>query len=609
MSLVCLLHANDPYQVVRTAPRETEVISLPPTFAIRKTSRLWAGALLISLLAACGGNKNDEESAADSGPPPTKEAAARFLTQATYGPTAADIDQLAQVGYRRWLEQQMAKPQKRHRDYMTAAMNAAAAAGTNVTSSNFMESYWTQAITGDDQLRQRAAYVLSQIFVVSFVDSTLSNLPRGVADYYDVLGQHAFGNYRDLLGAITMHPMMGAYLTSLRNQKEDAKTGRVPDENYAREIMQLFSIGLYQLNPDGTVKSGNPETYTHDDIAGLAKVFTGLSWYAGPNTADRTRTRFFGGDVNADRDWKPMQGYNKYASNTDFHSATEKKFLGKTIAATDKPDVEGDIKVVLDTLFNHPNVGPFLGRQIIQRMVTSNPSPAYVERVAAAFNNNGSGVRGDLGAVFRAVLLDPEARTADTARNDYGKLREPVMRLAHLLRTFHAKSTTGKFQGIDNTDDPAGRLGQTPMRSPTVFNFYRPGYTPPNTSIEAADLVAPELQLANEVSVAGYLNYLRGWIATNTGRDVQLDFSAEQALADKPEVLLDRLDLLMMSGQMPAALRTQLLSAVNGRMIPPVRKDTAGKVINQTDIDAATRDRVAIAVFLTMASSDYLTQK
>ncbi|KQU78585.1 hypothetical protein ASE08_01930 [Rhizobacter sp. Root16D2] len=561
-------------------------------------------------MAACGGNKNDEENAAaDSGPPPTKEAAARFLTQATYGPTSADIDQLAQVGYRRWLEQQMAKPQKLHRDYMTAAMNAAAAAGTNVTSSNFMESYWAQAITGDDQLRQRAAYVLSQIFVVSFVDSTLSNLPRGVADYYDTLGKHAFGNYRDLLEAITMHPMMGAYLTSLRNQKEDAKTGRVPDENYAREIMQLFSIGLYQLNADGTVKSGNPETYTHDDIAGLAKVFTGLSWYAGPNTADRTRNRFFGGDVNADRDWKPMQGYNKYASNTDFHSATEKKFLGKTIAATDKPDVEGDIKIALDTLFNHPNVGPFLGRQIIQRMVTSNPSPAYVERVAAVFNNNGSGVRGDLGAVFRAVLLDAEARNVDTSRNDFGKLREPVMRLAHLLRTFHAKSTTGKFQGIDNTDDPANRLGQTAMRSPTVFNFYRPGFTPPNTSIEAADLVAPELQLANEVSVAGYLNYLRGWIAINTGRDVQVDFSAEQALADKPEQLLDRLDLLMMSGQMPATLRAQLLSAVNGRMIPPVRKDTAGKVVNQTDIDAATRDRVAIAVFLTMASPDYLTQK
>jgi uncharacterized protein (DUF1800 family) len=609
MSLVCLLHVLDPYQVVRTASRETEVISLPPKFAIRKTSRLWAGALLISLLAACGGNKNDDENAADSGPPPTKEAAARFLTQATYGPTSADIDQLAQIGYRRWLEQQMAKPQKLHRDYMTAAMTAAAAAGTNVTSSNFMESYWAQAITGDDQLRQRAAYVLSQVFVVSFVDSTLSNLPRGVADYYDTLGKHAFGNYRDLLEAITMHPMMGAYLTSLRNQKEDAKTGRVPDENYAREIMQLFSIGLYQLNPDGTVKSGNPETYTHDDIAGLAKVFTGLSWYAGPNTADRTRNRFFGGDVNADRDWKPMQGYNKYASNTDFHSNTEKKFLGKTIAATDKPDVEGDIKIALDTLFNHPNVGPFLGRQIIQRMVTSNPSPAYVERVAAVFNNNGSGVRGDLGAVFRAVLLDAEARNVDTARNDFGKLREPVMRLAHLLRTFHATSTTGRFQGIDNTDDPANRLGQTAMRSPTVFNFYRPGYTPPNTSIEAADLVAPELQLANEVSVAGYLNYLRGWIAINTGRDVQVDFSAEQALADKPEDLLDRLNLLMMSGQMPATLRTQLLSAVNGRVIPPVRKDTAGKVINQTDIDAATRDRVAIAVFLTMASPDYLTQK
>lgn len=576
------------------------------TSNMRPALRLAVSALLVAALAACGGKKDEQQS---DGPPPTKEEAARFLTQATYGPNAAQIDHLSQVGYGTWFNEQMRAPQKSHRDYLTQASADAAAAGGNVNTSHFMESYWTQAIAGEDQLRQRAAYTLSQIFVISFADSTLANQPRGVASYYDMLAQNAFGNYRDLLEQVTMHPMMGVYLTSLRNQKEDTASGRVPDENYAREIMQLFSIGLYQLNDDGTVKSGNPETYTHDDIAGLAKVFTGLSWYAGANTADRTRSRFFGGDANPERDWRPMQAYNKYASNTDFHSVSEKKFLGKTIPASAGATTDGDIKIALDTLFNHPNVGPFLGKQIIQRMVTSNPSPAYVERVAAVFNNNGAGVRGDLGAVFRAVLMDEEARHADLKRNDYGKLREPVLRLASLLRAFNATSTSGKFQGIDNTDDPSSRLGQTAMRSPTVFNFYRPGFTPPNTSIEAADLVAPELQLANEVSVAGYLNYMRGWIGVNAARDVQLDFSAELALAAKPEELLDRVNLLLMSGQMPAAMRAQLLTAINGRAIPAAKKDASGKVTNQADIDNAKRDRVSIAVFLTMASPDYLTQK
>ena len=586
-----------------TAPFTT---TTPTTSAAPgRAARFVIGALLVAALAACGGKKDEQSDV----PPPTKEEAARFLTQATYGPNEAQIGRLSQIGYSAWFNEQMGAPLKSHRDYLTMASADAAAAGGNVSPSNFMESYWTQAIGGDDQLRQRAAYTLSQIFVISFADSTLANQPRGVASYYDMLAQNAFGNYRDLLEQVTMHPMMGVYLTSLRNQKEDAATGRVPDENYAREIMQLFSIGLYELNDDGTVKSGNPETYTHDDIAGLAKVFTGLSWYAGANTSDRTRNRFFGGDANAERDWRPMQAYNKYTNNTDFHSVSEKKFLGKTIVASASSTTDGDIKVVLDTLFNHPNVGPFLGRQIIQRMVTSNPSPAYVQRVASVFANNGAGVRGDMGAVFRAVLMDPEARNVDLARHDYGKLREPVLRLASLLRAFNAKSTSGKFQGIDNTDDPGSRLGQTAMRSPTVFNFYRPGFTPPNTTIEAADLVAPELQLANEVSVAGYLNYIRGWLSVNASRDVQLDFSAELPLADKPEELLDRVNLLMMSGQAPAALRTQLLAAVNGRAIPAAKKDASGKVTNQADIDAAKRDRVAIAVFLTMASPDYLTQK
>ncbi len=236
---------------------------------------------------------------------------------------------------------------------------------------------------------------------MSFADSNVSGQIRGVATFYDMLGEKAFGNYRDLLEAATLHPVMGQYLTMLRNQKEDGK-GRVPDENYAREIMQLFSIGLYELNNDGTYKGGTPtETYTHEDIQGLAKVFTGWSWYAGPNLADRTNSRFGGGNANPDRDWMPMQGLCRTTTRCPRRSS-----WGSPSPQPPRPTPRPSLKLALDTLFNHPNVGPFIGKLLIQRLVTSSSSPAYVNRVANAFNNNGQGVRGDMKAVFAAVLLD-----------------------------------------------------------------------------------------------------------------------------------------------------------------------------------------------------------
>jgi uncharacterized protein (DUF1800 family) len=590
-----------------------------------RAARAVAGAALAAVLASCGsgGGGGDAGGGGGSGsgggggteplPPPTQTEAARFLTQATFGPTEAATSGLLNQGYTAWLTAEFAKPQTLHRTYMDKMAATLAASGGTISPSNFYESWWTQAVTGDDQLRQRVAFALSEIFVVSFVDPNLSNQPRGVASYYDMLGEKAFGNYRDLLEAVSQHPMMGNYLTSLRNQKEDATSGRVPDENYAREVMQLFSIGLYQLNGDGSAKtdaSGVPlETYTHDDISGLAKVFTGWSWYAGPNLTDRTRNRFFGNDAQMERDWRPMQAYNKYTTNTDFHSISAKSFLGKTIAAQTAADPEGDLKTALDTLFNHSNTGPFIGKLLIQRLVTSNPSPAYVSRVAAAFNDNGSGVRGDLKAVLTAILLDPEARTYSASNINYGKVREPVLRLANFLRAFNSTSTSGRFLGIDNTDDPVARLGQTPMRSPTVFNFFRAGYVPPNTSLATAGLTAPELQTTSEVSVAGYLNYMRGWVGVNTTRDVQQNYSAELAVADNADTLVQRVNTLLMSGQMSDALRTQITASVAGRAIPAATKDAAGNVTNQAAIDSAKRDRASIAIFLTLASPDYLIQK
>jgi uncharacterized protein (DUF1800 family) len=523
--------------------------------------------------------------------------AARFLAQASYGPTAADIARVSASGPAVWLDEQFAQPQQLHRQYMDTMAANLAANGSTVTPSHFRESYWQQAINGPDQLRQRAAFALSQIFVVSFVEPSLTARPRGVASYYDMLGERAFGNFRDLLEGVTLHPMMGVYLSTLRNQKEDPVTGRNADQNYAREVMQLFTIGLHELNADGTAKPGPVDTYSDADIEGLAKVFTGWSWYAGANLADRTDRRFQGLDGHLERDWRPMQSYAK------FHSTSEKRFLGTVIPASGTSNPEADLKVALDRLFQHPNVGPFIGRQLIQRMVTSNPSPAYVARVATAFADNGRGVRGDMKAVWRAILLDPEARTYQSGSTIFGKPREPILRLSHFLRAFAAKSTSGRFTGIGDTDLQS-RLSQSVLQAPSVFNFYRPGYTPPNSAAAAAGLVAPEWQLANEVTLAGYVNYLRAaWLVANSSRDVQPDFSAELALAHDAGALVDRLNLVLMSGQMSASQRQLIVGAVNGRSLP------APTSTNQASVDAARRDRVCIAILLTMASPEYIIQK
>lgn len=589
--------------------------NVQPIGAGARASRYAIGLLMAAVLAACGGSKESADStdpASQPAVPVTQTEAARFLAQSSMGATDADIAAVAQTGAGAWITAQFNQPQVSHKTAMdTRQAQRMAAAEGNVDQNDFLESWWQQAVTGPDQLRQRVSFALSQIFVISLNDGNVVNYPRGVASYYDMLGRHAFGNFRDLLNDVSLHPMMGLYLSHRGNQKET--TTRVPDENYAREVMQLFSIGLYELNADGTQRlagSAPIETYTTADVQGLAKVFTGWSWYAGPTNTDRTSSRFFGGNASADRDWQPMQAYNKVVANTDFHSASEKVFLGTTIAAQGtSPNPEGDLTIALDRLFNHANTGPFFCKQLIQRMVTSNPSPAYVSRCATAF---AASPRGDMKAVIRAVLLDAEARSFDAANTSAGKLREPVLRLANWMRAFKATSVdaNGRFRGIGITDDPATNLGQTPMRSPSVFNFYRPGYAPPNTSIATAGLVAPELQLAHEVSVAGYLNTMRNWVPINTsaGRYVRQNYAAEQAVADNPAALVDRVNLLLAAGQMSDATKTLITSAVTSRAIPAATLSN-GTVTNQTAIDNAKNDRVYIAVFLTLASPDFLIQK
>jgi uncharacterized protein (DUF1800 family) len=473
-----------------------------------------------------------------------------------------------------------------------------------------LDSFYRTAVNGPDQLRQRVAYALSQIFVISMTHDGIQENAQGAAAYLDLLASHAFGNYRDLLEGVARSPMMGLYLSHLRNQKEDPARGRVPDENFAREVMQLFSIGLHELNEDGTPKTGaggKPvATYDHEDIGGLARVFTGWSWH-GPDTAD---ARFWGwnNDKAVDRLWQPMQGY------AQFHSASPKRFLGANVPEQAQANPAASLRRAIDTLAAHPNVGPFIGRQLIQRLVTSHPSPAYVARVARRFDDNGAGVRGDMKAVVQAVLLDAEARDAAAAADPaFGKLREPVLRLTALLRAVGASSDSGQWL-IGTTDDAGSQLGQSPLRSGSVFNFYRPGYVPPGTERGADGLTTPEFQITHETTVAGYAEYMRGGVAYGFGqhgadwtakrRDVHLNLAAETALAEDPDALVERVTTRLL-GARASALQREIVAAVRSVSIPTLRPDGS----NRASVDTARRNRALMAVYLTLVSPEFIVQK
>ncbi len=577
-------------------------------------SYLSRGALACVLLSlgACGGDDGSGGSkdftlfgASDNIPAiaakvhPSNSDAGRFLTQATFGPTDTSIRALTTTYYDDWITAQFASPRMPHLADIDSRLAAKRASDPNayIDQDDFYDGFWSQAVTGDDQLRQRVAFALSEIFVTSFTNPNVD--ARGMADYYDVLERDAFGNYRDLLQDVTLHPMMGIYLNALGNQKEDPDTGRHPDENYAREVMQLMSIGLYQLNIDGTRKLdlfGNPEaTYSQDDIKGLARVFTGFSWYSS-QPDDGT---FYGWPRDDASSVTPMIAYNQ------FHSTSEKDFLGVTIPASPTPNAKADLKVALDTLFNHPNVGPFICKQLIQRLVTSNPSPGYVKRVAMVFNNNGSGVRGDMKAVVRAILTDHEARDAANIDNPgYGKLREPVVRAAHMMRAFKATSATHQWL-LGSTDD---WLKQSPMTSPSVFNFWRPGYIPPNTTLGANNLLGPEFQAVNEISVSNYVNGtqyalsggLGQWINAHTGSDIHIPLTDDAANAADPSKLIDHVNLVLLNGQMSQGLRDRLTLAISSINID---SGDAG------DRAEARLNRARTAVLLTMASPEYIAQR
>jgi len=545
--------------------------------------------------------------------PVSPEDAARFLDQATFGANDADIHQVSEIGFQTWLNQQFSVPQTLREPGVERALvlnnppcgasdlmcNSTLFLQNNQSEVYVENAFWQQAISANDELRQRVQYALSEQFVISGTTPAVQNMPRGEAAYYDMLGADAFGNFRQLLQDVTLNPMMGQFLSMLQNDKGNANTD--PDENYAREIMQLFTIGLYQLNDDGTQKldsTGNPiPTYSNTDVMGLAKVFTGFSWNIPGNTSDTAWSScciYVG--TGYGEDLLPMQAYANH------HSTDEKDFLGVTIPASGSPDPNGDLKIALDTLFNHPNLPAFFSKQLIQHLVTSNPSPAYVGRVAAVFKDNGQSVRGDMKAVITAILLDPEARdTATDAGNpQYGKVREALIRYTNWARAFTAQSRTGSYY-LGSTEDPIWGLGQMPMRSPTVFNWFAPGYVPPGTSIAQAGLVAPEMQMTNVTTVVGYLNYMQSAIGSGAqnGSDLFSSYGAELNFANTPDQLVARVNLLLMAGQMDSTLQGQILSAVSAIPIP------SG---DQNAINAALTARVQTAIYLTMASPAFCAQ-
>ncbi|HXO21584.1 MAG TPA: DUF1800 family protein [Thermoanaerobaculia bacterium] len=514
------------------------------------------------------------------GGPPTARDAARFLTQATYGPTPDDVAALQAEGFDAWLAQQFQAPLASHLTYL----DAAAAAGEDLSSNQVMESIWQQAVQGPDPLRQRVALALSEIFVVSDDSSALDNQPEALASYMDVLERDAFGNFRQFLEDVTLSPAMGVYLNMLGNDKEDPAAGQNPNENYAREILQLFSIGLVKLFPDGTLQldaRGLPiPTYNQETVMGLARVFTG--WSFGGN--DTTNPDLFYNPVEM---WRiPMEPWPSH------HSDGPKQLLdGASTAAGLTPGQ--DLQQALDDIFNHPNVGPFIARLLIQRLVTSNPSPAYVYRVAQAFADNGHGVRGDLQAVVRAILRDYEARAeAVTANQGYGHLREPIVRLGGLLRAFNATAPSGKYR-LWNLEDPTFALGQNPLRATTVFNFFKPDFSLAGP-VASAGLVSPEFQILSETSAIGGANFMRGLIYDGYGNGadlITLDFSRQLALAADPAQLVDSLDLLLMSNGMSPAMRAILVATLSDPSL------------------ADPGDRVRAAVRLIVTSPEYLVER
>ena len=541
----------------------------------------FVASTLLAVAGCSGGSGGGGSEPPAPAEPISKAEAFQLLNQATFGATEADAARLMDIGAAAWIDDQLRKPASLQLPFLQALPRPQFLFELQADRADI---WFRHALHADDQLRQRVAFALSEIMVVSQL-GVLGDLTYSLADYYDVLARNAFGNYRVLLEEVTLHPAMGMYLSMLGNEKPDPVNNIRPDENYARELMQLFSIGLVELNIDGSVvvdPQGQPvPTYDQAVIEGFAHVFTGWTFDGA--------VQFRGAFPNDRNQVQPMQLWPA------FHDNGSKALLNGVVVPAGQGGA-ADLRDALDNIFNHPNVGPFIATRLIQRLVTSNPSPAYVARVAAVFNNNGAGVRGDLGAVVKAILLDAEARPA-APRDTTGKLKEPLLRLTQFWRAYDAASASGRYP----LNYAYIVFGQGPLQAPSVFNFFSPFYAPPG-EIRDQQLLAPEFAIATEYLNTFVTNYsfYQAFLwnhATDpnaagvTEDTVMIDFAGEEAIAANPDALIDRIAGKLLAGQISAALRTE----ING-------------MLQRIPADQALL-RAAEAIYLVVSSPEFAYQR
>ncbi len=527
----------------------------------------------------------------------------RFLDHATFGANLEDIWSLQNKTFASWIDEQMTAQRS---DYTTTTdsifrylYNYYLSQGKDSNElssypgwSEFRYAWWKIVQEGKDQLRQRMAYALSQILVISD-NSDLGGFGFALSSYYDLLSRHAFGNYKNVLKEIALHPSMGFYLSHLNNPKSIPEENIHPDQNFAREIMQLFSIGLYQLNIDGSRKKDNQgkdiPTYTNSDIAELAKVFTGLGIGGTIKPGDDL---YFGRGIWESDMTKPMKMYR------DWHEPGTKRLPNGQIIPAGQEGMK-DIDDAIDFLFNHPNTGPFICRQLIQRFTSSNPTPEYIARVAGIFNNDGKGTRGNLAAVIKAILLDDEARDCQSISDIYGgKLLEPILRYTKFVRAIGVKPENEV--AFNNGYRAQSRLFQHPLSSPNVFNFYLPDYKP-NGMLTDAGLVAPEFQIFNSLSSIDYPNIVHEWVYWDyvfenwSGPDFNSYPQLTKLLgaANNDETLINEIDLLFTHGEMSNETRKIILESLKG-----TRLTTHG-----------VADRISLALYLALISPDFVIKK
>jgi uncharacterized protein (DUF1800 family) len=524
-----------------------------------------------------------------SGMDTPKFRASRFLAQATLGADIELVNQVIEIGPEAWIDQQFQLPPS----YLTPVMESIWQERLQMRIDNgedpsevfgpwavdFNYAWWQTNMTNNDLLRHRVALALSEVLVVS-IFSDLRDNAYSLTDYYDMLLEHAFGNYEDLMKDVTLHVSMGYYLSHLNNPKANPEENQRPDENYAREIMQLFSIGLNELNLDGTKKldgSGNPiPTYDNNDIKEFAKVFTGLGPGAINMYVDWTTEPYFGLGFWGTDATVPMAMYE------DFHEPGEKHLLNGYTIPAGQTGME-DIDDAINHLFNHPNVGPFIAYRLIQRLVKSNPSPAYVQRVASAFNGTNGASRGDMKNLIKAILLDPEARDdAYVVDEESSKLREPILRYTHLCRAIPLDSPLGRFW--NNGFDALETLKQHPMASPTVFNFFLPDHSPVG-EISDSGLVGPEFKLHNTSTSINYINQVNNWLiwwavmysweGDYGDMPVFADLSQYEAMTESPDVFINEMDILFTHGQLTDETRQNIRQAMEGITWGDYREDRA----------------------------------